>query len=74
MRAATVTGARKKVFWFKWSYTHRMQSRGHEGYGWPKANVGARGRCLTLRSSCGAPGTRYTSMRGLIGSRRVPPT
>jgi len=23
---------------------------------------------------CGAPGTRYVSMRGLIGSRRVPPT
>ena len=44
------------------------------GKRWPMADGGARGRCLTLRAPCGASGTRYVSMRGLIGSRRVPPT
>eukprot|EP00966_Prymnesium_polylepis_P109010 2522794-Prymnesium_polylepis.1 len=32
---------------------------------------GAVTRCLTLRAPCGASGTRYVSMGGLIGSRRA---
>eukprot|EP00966_Prymnesium_polylepis_P114693 2650599-Prymnesium_polylepis.1 len=41
---------------------------------WPMADGGARGRCRALSAPCGASGTRYESMRGLLGSRRVPST
>eukprot|EP00966_Prymnesium_polylepis_P023674 544881-Prymnesium_polylepis.1 len=34
----------------------------------------ARGGIGSLRTPCGASGTRYAAMRGLIGSRRVPST
>ena len=41
---------------------------------WPMADVVARGGIGRLRVPRGASGTRYVSMRGLIGSRRVPST
>ena len=41
---------------------------------WPMADDVARGGIGSLRAPCGASGTRYASMRGLIGSRRVPST
>eukprot|EP00966_Prymnesium_polylepis_P142956 3300050-Prymnesium_polylepis.1 len=40
--------------------------------GWPMADVVARGGIGSLRTPCGA--SWYVSMRGLIGSRRVPST
>ena len=39
---------------------------------WPMADVVAKGGIGRLRVPRGASGTRYVSMRGLIGSRRVP--
>eukprot|EP00966_Prymnesium_polylepis_P008195 188638-Prymnesium_polylepis.1 len=41
---------------------------------WPMADDVARGGIGSLRAPCGVSGTRYVSMRGLIGSRRVPST
>ena len=41
---------------------------------WPMADVVAKGGIGRLRVPRGASGTRYVSMRGLIGSRRVPST
>jgi hypothetical protein len=39
---------------------------------WPMADAVARGGIGSLRAPCSASGTRYVSMRELIGSRRVP--
>jgi hypothetical protein len=41
---------------------------------WPMADVVAKGGIGRLRVPCGASGTGYVSLRGLIGSRRVPST
>eukprot|EP00966_Prymnesium_polylepis_P038692 898238-Prymnesium_polylepis.1 len=42
---------------------------------WPMAyDTPGGGVARALRAPCGASSTRYVSMRGLLGSRRVPST
>ena len=63
------------INWPMWGpagLTWRPDPRTLRGGPWPMADVVAKGGIGRLRVPRGASGTRYVSMRGLIGSRRVP--